>query len=137
MRTQNSSAGAATPDAGTRAEKKSVGTKSNSTLNFLIGLCAVLMLSFVAIELQTPIVQREFIVKVKDDFTMESNMDRFRIEKPKPEPRKTTQPKNQQVSDKKVNKIKPPVIVDDNQPEPKEVIEPSSNNAAEDLNASI
>ncbi|SCY39693.1 protein TonB [Nonlabens sp. Hel1_33_55] len=118
MRNLDSNVGAATPTGTSRADKKSASIKTNSTINFLIGLCAVLMFSFVVIELQTPKVEREFTKTFKDNFVMETNMGEYRIEKadPKPEPQKRIQ--EPKISEPKVNKIKPPVVIDNNDPEP-------------------
>ncbi|WP_055411727.1 energy transducer TonB [Nonlabens sp. YIK11] len=125
MRNLDSKVGAATPTGTSRADKKSVSIKTNSSINFLIGLCAVMMFSFVVIELQTPKIDREYTISLRDDYVIESNLDRFRIEKSQPEPRPVKQPKEPKVQEPKVNKIKPPVIVDNSDPEPTEDPEPN------------
>lgn len=84
MRPLDSHAGAATPVGNSRADKKSVNTKTNSSLNFLIGLSAVLMIAFVVIELQVPQVDRQIIYNRTFDIEPETTMDIFVVEKSTP-----------------------------------------------------
>lgn len=115
MRSLDSHAGAATPVGNSRADKKSVNTKTNSSLNFLIGLSAVLMIAFVIIELQVPEVDRQIIYNKTFDIEPETTMDIFVVEKSTP---KVVIKKTPPI--KKVNKLKPPIILDNNDP----IIEP-------------
>jgi len=116
MRTLDSKADAATSAGTTRADKKSVSTRNNSSLNFLIGLSAVLMIAFVIIELQVPTVERNFSMKNPFELEPESNLGAFTIVKPDPKPIPKTDPIQPKQSKPVVNNLKPPVVVDDNDP---------------------
>ena len=123
MRSLNSKAGAATSTGSSRADKKSVNTKSNSFINFLVGLSAVLLLAFVFIELQTPVRDNTITMKAFEDLEPESTFDVFEIIKPEPKVVKKLVAKASEPKPK-VNKIKPPVIVDNDDSEPIEDPEP-------------
>lgn len=123
MRSLNFKAGAATSTGSSRADKKSVNTKSNSFINFLVGLSAVLLLAFVFIELQTPVRDNTITMKAFEDLEPESTFDVFEIIKPEPKVVKKLVAKASEPKPK-VNKIKPPVIVDNDDSEPIEDPEP-------------
>ncbi|WP_194850297.1 energy transducer TonB [Nonlabens antarcticus] len=129
MRTLHKSVDAATSTASRRSDKKLTNVKVNPFINFLLGLTAAMLVAFLIIELQTPIKERSYPTVSNQETAMEVNMDRFIIEKPQPktEPKKTI--KKQPVERvQKVDRNKPPVIVENTEPDPIVDVEPFQDN---------
>lgn len=123
MRTLDSNLDTARSIGSSRADKKAASTKNNPFINFLIGLCAVIMLSFVVMELQTPIKHTDFTWNETFEIKPEVTIDKFIIEKPQPQVKPQNKLEPQVVKPvEKVSTIKPPVIVDNVDPEP--IIDP-------------
>ncbi|WP_124978824.1 energy transducer TonB [Nonlabens xiamenensis] len=108
---------AATSKTTRRQDKKSVNTKVNNVINFQIGLIAALVAAFLIIEMNTAISNDSFIPKPKTKtLTVEPYVGAFTIvpnEPVKVEPAKP-QPNNDQPQPK-IDKVLPPVPVDDDQ----------------------
>lgn len=119
MRNPKTTGNAGTSLRGTRFDKKSVNVQAHSFINFLIGLTAVLLVTFVVIELQTVRSYTSYKVESNKDMALEVNLDIFTIEKPKPQPQQIIKKKTPVIEPiKKIDQNKEPKIIDNDQPDP-------------------